>query len=65
MMLGEAWAMRYTPPSGADPQVRAAVSHLTAEVVSADEFPLTRVRRSEILDVDHLSGPTPDLDRRP
>lgn len=31
----------------------------TGEVVSADEFPLTRVRRSEIIDLDHLSTPTP------
>lgn len=30
------------------------------EVVSADEFPLTRVRRSEIVDLDHLSAPFPD-----
>jgi hypothetical protein len=29
------------------------------EVVSADEFPLTRVRRSEIVDLDHLSAPFP------
>lgn len=29
------------------------------EVVSADEFPLTRVRRSEIVDLDHLSTPFP------
>lgn len=29
------------------------------EVVSGDEFPLTRVRRSEIVDLDHLSPPVP------
>lgn len=29
------------------------------EVISGDEFPLTRVRRSEIVDLDHLSAPTP------
>lgn len=29
------------------------------EVVSGDEFPLTRVRRSEIVDLDHLSAPYP------
>jgi hypothetical protein len=30
-----------------------------AEVLSADDFTLDRVRRSEILDVDYLSPPTP------
>ena len=29
------------------------------EVISGDEFPLTRVRRSEIVDLDHLSAPFP------
>lgn len=29
------------------------------EVISGDEFPLTRVRRSEIVDLDHLSPPFP------
>lgn len=31
----------------------------TGEVVSGDEFALTRVRRSEIVDLDHLSTPFP------
>jgi len=31
----------------------------TGEVISGDEFPLTRVRKSEIVDLDHLSAPFP------
>ena len=29
------------------------------DVISADEFPLTRVRNSEVVDLDHLSVPVP------
>ncbi|MFI5930896.1 hypothetical protein [Actinoplanes sp. NPDC051494] len=61
MALGDAWAARCRPPAQASEQVRTAVSFIGAEVVPADEFPLTRVRRSELLDLDHLSAPTPDL----
>jgi hypothetical protein len=61
MALGEAWEKKCRPGSNACEGVRSAVADLVAEVVPADEFPLTRVRRSEILDLDHLSGPTPDL----
>jgi len=61
MALGEAWQKRCRPSNGAPDAVRAAVSALVAEVVPADEFPLTRVRRSEILDLDLLSAPIPDL----
>jgi hypothetical protein len=61
MAIGDAWAVRCSPPADSTETVLAAVSDLTAEVLTADEFPLTRVRRTEILDLDHLSGPTPDL----
>jgi hypothetical protein len=61
MALGEAWANRCRPPADAPEPVRTAVSHLGAEVVPADEFPLTRMRRTELLDLEHLSAPTPDL----
>jgi hypothetical protein len=61
MALGEAWAIRCRPPANSSPTVLAAVSDIAAEVISADEFPLTRVRRTEILDLDHLSSPIPDL----
>jgi hypothetical protein len=37
----------------------AVVASVTHEIVSADEFPLSRVRKTEILDVDHLSQPRP------
>lgn len=61
MALGEAWGNRCRPPANAPSAVHEAVLGVTAEVVPADEFPLTRVRRSEILDLDHISGPTPEL----
>jgi hypothetical protein len=32
--------------------------NFVAELADAEDFPLTRVRESEILDVDYLSGPT-------
>lgn len=40
-------------------EARPGVSDLMSEVLAADEFPLSRVRRSEILDLDHLSAPAP------
>jgi hypothetical protein len=61
MALGDAWAVRCRPPEDSLPTVLAAVSDVTAEVITADEFPLTRVRRAEILDLDHLSSPPPSL----
>lgn len=61
MALGDSWAARCSPGPDATEQVRTAVSYLGAEVVPADEFPLTRMRRSELLDLDHLCPPTPDL----
>jgi hypothetical protein len=47
--LGDAWASRCRTSS---PSVA-----LTAEVVSADEFSLTRMLQSELVDLDHLSKP--------
>jgi hypothetical protein len=60
MALAEAWAARCFPQGNPAQSVRDAVAGIVAEVVPADEFPLTRVRRSEQLDLDHLSSPTPE-----
>jgi hypothetical protein len=55
--LGRVWARRCSQVS---PRRGTGRRHqFDAEVLSADEFPLDRVRRSEILDVDYLSPPTP------
>lgn len=42
-----------------DPAVRDAVRSISGELSSDDEFPLSKVRRSEQLDVDFLSDPIP------
>lgn len=42
-----------------DPAIRDAVESISGELSSDDEFPLSRVRRSEQLDIDFLSDPTP------
>lgn len=42
-----------------DPEIVGAVSSVSGELSSDDEFPLSRIRRSEQLDVDFLSDPTP------
>jgi hypothetical protein len=47
--LGDAWANKCS--------VRDPSMALTAEVVSADEFSLTRMLQTELLDLDHLSTP--------
>lgn len=57
MSLGAAWAAKCQPRGRVLPEVRSAVSSLRAEVVSADEYSLARVLRSEVLDLDHLSAP--------
>jgi hypothetical protein len=55
--LGRVWAHRC---SQVNPRHGTGKPHqFDAEVLSADEFTLDRVRRSEILDVDYLSPPTP------
>ncbi|GAB3220716.1 hypothetical protein GCM10027586_12090 [Kineococcus gypseus] len=46
-------------PSEREQSARSAVSSLLPEVVSADDYPLSRVRRSERLDLDLLSAPYP------
>ena len=57
--LGDAWAAKCTPKSSAASNVRNAVSMIRGEVIEADEYSLSRVRRSEVLDLDHLSPPWP------
>jgi hypothetical protein len=59
MALGDAWAACCKPKGTHGQDVRDAVRSVIGEVVPADEYPLTRVRRSELLDLDHLSPPTP------
>jgi hypothetical protein len=55
--LGRVWARRC---SRINPMHGTGTAHeFHAEVLSADEFTLDRVRRSEIVDVDYLSPPTP------
>ncbi|MFF1390883.1 hypothetical protein [Rhodococcus erythropolis] len=39
--------------------LQETVSSVAHELVSADEFPLSRIDRSEALDLDYLSEPTP------
>lgn len=58
--LGEAWAARCRAREDAAPAVHRAVTTIVGEVIPADEYPLTRLRRSEQLDLDHLSAPTPE-----
>ena len=64
LSLAEAWAARCTPdvrryrPDEAA-RIQAAVSGVDADIVEEREFDLYRYRRSEQLDVDHLSPPTP------
>lgn len=59
--LVDAWAARCRPKGHhrKDVKVMAAVTTMEGELWSADEFPLTMVHDSEILDVDHLSVPRP------
>lgn len=59
LALGDAWARRCKPPSGAEREVVEAVSGgaVDFDVVPDDEYTLDRWRRSETLDLDHLSGP--------
>lgn len=66
--LGDAWAVRCVPSLGeiGDIEVRRQVSHavlngsIAAEVLSTDEYTLARMRRSERLDLAHLSSPLPE-----
>lgn len=58
--LTEAWAARCKPRAN-DAQVAGVVAGeaIVGELASDDEYTLARYRRSEQLDVDHLSPPTP------
>lgn len=61
LAFGEAFAER-CGPRGADqedPSIVAAVTSVAGNIASEDEFTLTQIRRSETLDLDHLSGPYP------
>lgn len=49
-------------PKGAaasDPAIMGAVSEVSAQLYSDDEFPLSKVRKSEQLDLEFLSDPQP------
>jgi len=49
-------------PKGANANnrdVQDAVAGVNPQISSEDEFTLAQIRRSEVLDVDHLSGPYP------
>lgn len=58
------WLWEWLAESAADMCVKSAIEldqigSISSEVVDADYFPLTRVRRTEILDLEHLSPPLP------
>ncbi|MGO2035667.1 MAG: hypothetical protein ACTH2U_04250 [Brevibacterium sp.] len=58
--FAEALAARCRPTGGAVPEgVRKAVSEVVGEVYTDDEFPLSKMRKSEQLDLDFLSPPMP------
>jgi hypothetical protein len=59
--LGEAMVAKCTPGTREPGDVQDAVAGraFVPEVLSEDEYTLDRVRRSEILDLDHLSTPRP------
>jgi hypothetical protein len=58
--LGESWARRCRPRTDSSDAVLDGVSSISAEVVAADEYTLDRYRRSEQLELDHLSPPAPE-----
>ena len=64
LSLAEAWAARCTPDVGKRSpddarKILAAVAGIDADVVDEGGFDLYRYRRSEQLDLDHLSPPIP------
>jgi hypothetical protein len=63
LALAEAWAARCTPRERdkAERAIAEAVADgvVAADIASEDEYSLARYRRSEQLDVEHLSPPTP------
>jgi hypothetical protein len=63
LALADAWAARCIPRGRDkdDPAVTEAVAggEIVADILSDDEYSLARYRRSERLDVEHLSPPPP------
>lgn len=59
--FGRTLTDRCKPRPTASDEVRSAVAEgeLSVEVLGEDEFSLARMRRSEMLDLDHLSDPPP------
>ncbi len=59
--LAEALAAACRPQGrdAAQQSVMSAVSSIVGQLSSEDEFTLSQYRRSELLDLDHLSHPTP------
>jgi hypothetical protein len=59
--FADALASRCSPrtKNAEDPVIRDAVQSIKGELSSDDEFPLSKVRRSEQLDIEFLSDPTP------
>jgi len=58
MLLAESWAAQ-CESSAVRQGVQAVVRSVHPDVVTADEFPLSRVNNSEDLDLDYLSEPLP------
>ncbi|WP_068396846.1 hypothetical protein [Kribbia dieselivorans] len=60
-LLAESMARLCRPSTRdpADPSVESAVSGIVGEFWADDEFPLSRYRKSELLDVDYLSAGYP------
>ncbi|MFJ4988151.1 hypothetical protein ACIP9H_30675 [Streptomyces sp. NPDC088732] len=59
--LAEAWAAMCTPPKSSSAEVAAAVEDgcVYSEIASAEDFSFDQYRRSEEIDLDHLSSPLP------
>ena len=57
MALGEAWVLKCRPPGSVGSEIQHAVASISADVACEDEYTLAQYRRSEQLDLDHLSEP--------
>ncbi len=64
MMLAESWAAQ-CEAAALQKGVHGVVRSVIPDVVTADEFPLTRFNNSEDLDLDYLSEPVPRLTKQP
>jgi len=62
MMLAESWAAQ-CEAAAAREGVQAVVRSVRHDVVTVDDFPLSRFNNSEDLDLDYLSEPLPRLPR--